>query len=114
MTTPSDILESKAYHDNKTEVACHECGAVIDTEQDTYYVSRDGARFCCCDCDGDITRLSSIHYSSGEWGASAEFGKGLDCVEVSVLAKSQPEALKKAEEYGDIINEGVNCYLEVE
>ena len=102
----------EAPDDPKTTTTCHECGTAIDTEQDTYYVSRDGERYCCWDCDEDITRLSSIHYSDRTWGASAEFGKGLDCVEVQVRAKSQPEALKKAEDYGDIINEGVNAYLE--
>ena len=107
-------LEASAGRDKPVEVTCHECGTIIDCDNDTHYISRDGERFCCSDCDGEITRLSSIKYThSNEWGGSAEHGKGFDRICVEVRARSQAEALKKAEEYGQITNEGVNAYLEV-
>ena len=117
MTTPSDILESEAVAEasKPAETTCHECGAIIDCDEDTHYISRDGERFCCWDCKDGITQLSSIHYThSNEWGGFAEHGKGFDMVTVEVRARNQPEALKKAEERGKFNFEGVNAYIEVD
>ena len=109
---PSDKLEYDAFHDCNTKATCYECGAEIDVEQDDYLISRDGERFCCGSCD--VNRLHAINHGD-YWGGYASNGSILDgtLIEVSVQANSREEALKKAEDYGEMINEGVNAYVEV-
>jgi len=95
--SPSDILESEAYHDNNTIAHCHECGASIDTEQDCYGESIDRERFCCWDCRKEFAMLGAFEMTSGKWMGTARFG----LEEITTQTATETEALKRAEELAE-------------
>jgi len=109
---PAGVTGNESHFYPDTTATCAECGVKFDVEQEVEYgISRDGERYCCFNCISDVTRLSSIHYSDRRWGASAEVGTGLGRVTVEALGRSQAQALKEAEDCGEMINEGVNAYI---
>lgn len=64
--SPSDILESQAFHDNKTTTACHKCGTAIDVEQDHYGVSMNGEEYICTSCATDAALMRAIESKYGD------------------------------------------------
>ena len=112
MTSPSDILESDAYHDNKTTVDCSECGATIDTEQDYYGESIDREKFCCFDCRKDFAMIGAIKSKTGDepttFFACASHG-GEEVTSRKFFNESQ--ALKRAEELAELAWD-VRSYIE--
>jgi hypothetical protein len=105
-------LEASAGMKSKTFDVCAECGSMVDTEEH-HGISLDGEKYCCSDCIDDVIRLDSIKYSTGWWGASAKHGKDFDTITVEAVAVSQQAALKRAKDYAEMTNEGVNAYVEV-
>ena len=105
-------LERASYDPPNITVKCHECGAEIDLNRDNYWPSPDGERFCCFDCHKDVSIINTFKIEPYLCIAEACHGDGLDIVKVEVRARTEPEAIKKACEYADMINEGVGCYLE--
>lgn len=108
-------LERAAYHDNNTTAHCHECGANIDVEQDTYGQSIDGEKYCCYDCREDFARLHTLFCNHiNRWLADAglhkdgRWGDG-ECVETRHA--NEHEALKRAAEMAEMVW-GVKSYIE--
>lgn len=114
---PAGVTGNEPYFNPSTAATCHECGISIAAEQEPCGISRDGERHCCYECMMKyVIRLSSLkhtHYDDGKrWGGSAAFGRGVNEITVEVFGRSQAEALKRAEDYGQMVNEGVNAYIE--
>ena len=66
MTSPSDLLESDAYHDCNTITECAECGTAIDVEQDDHMVSSDD-EYICSECLSEETAPTRFEKHEGEW-----------------------------------------------
>jgi hypothetical protein len=110
--TGEQLQESVEREKHDTSAMCAECGCILDTEEH-HGISLDGEKYCCSDCIDDVIRLDSIKYSTGRWGASAKHGKDFDTITVEAVATSREAALKRAKDYAEMTNEGVNAYVEV-
>ena len=98
--SPSDILESEAYHnDNNTIAHCHECGASIDTEQDCYGESIDRERFCCWDCRKEFAMLGAIELHPPFFGCLGI--ANFNGEEITTKRSTETEAFKRAEELAE-------------
>ena len=107
-------LEADAARQNHdTSANCAECGCILDTEE-YHGISLDGEKYCCRECMPDVIRMNCFFVKpNGWWLAQAWHGGDCEKINIEARAKSREAALKRAKDYAEMTNEGVNAYVEI-